>query len=90
MLLAVKKILESKNEVILVKKQRDEFQTMAENSWQYYTETKEEKSRHVTYLEKENLQFMVELKNKKKECQNLRAGEKVLCSKTYRFANKAG
>ena len=89
MLLAVKKILESKNEVILVKKQRDEFQTMAEISRQDYAETKEEKSRQVTYLEKENLQFMVELKNKKKECQNLRAEKKVLLPKTYQFANKA-
>ena len=60
MFLAVKKILESKNEVILVKKQCDEFQTMAEISRQDYAETKKEKSRQVTYLEKENLQFMVE------------------------------
>ena len=43
----------------------------------------------MTYLEKENLQFMVELKNKKKECQNLRAEKKVLLPKTYQFANKA-
>ena len=50
---------------------------------------KEEKSRQVTYLEKENLQFMVELKNNKKECQNLRAEKKVLLPKMYRFANKA-
>ena len=89
MLLAVKKILESKNEVILVKKQRDEFQTMAEISWRDYPEMKKEKNRQVTYLEKENLQFMVELK-KKKECQHLRAEKKVLHPKMYRFANKAG
>ena len=44
MLLAVKKILESKNEVILVKKQRDEFQTMAEISRRDYAERKEEKT----------------------------------------------
>ena len=62
---------------------------MAENSQQNYAETKEEKSRQVTYLEKENLQFMVELKNNKKECQNLRAEKKVLLPKMYRFANKA-
>ena len=50
MLLAMKKILESKNEIILVKKQRDEFQTMAEISRQDYPETKKEKSMHASGL----------------------------------------
>ena len=44
MLLAVKKILESKNEVILVKKQRDEFQTMAEISGEIMQKQKKKKA----------------------------------------------
>ena len=44
MLLAVKKILESKNEVILVKKQRDEFQTMAEISGKIMQKRKKKKA----------------------------------------------
>mmetsp|Transcript_51723 Transcript_51723/g.77358 ORF Transcript_51723/g.77358 Transcript_51723/m.77358 type:complete len:321 (+) Transcript_51723:72-1034(+) len=61
------KLSSAEGEIAVLRKERTEFQNIAETARGSAADLESEKSRQVQYLEQENLQLMIELKSAKKE-----------------------
>jgi len=67
------KLEESNLALASLQHERDELRALEKIARGSASELESEKSRQISYLEKENLQLMLELKNVKREAQNLRS-----------------
>lgn len=68
-----RKLNEAKEKVALLRKERDHLKLLAESERGNVADLESEKSRQVRYLEQENLQLMLDLKNAKKQIKATRA-----------------
>ena len=69
----VRKLNEAKEKVALLRKERDHLKALAESERGSVADLESEKSRQIRYLEQENLQLMLDLKNAKKQIKATRA-----------------
>lgn len=68
-----RKLNEAKEKVSLLRKERDHLKVLAESERGNVANLESEKSRQVRYLEQENLQLMLDLKNAKNQIKATRA-----------------
>ena len=68
-----RKLNEAKEKVSLLRKERDHLKVLAESERGNVADIESEKSRQVRYLEQENLQLMLDLKNAKQQIKATRA-----------------